>query len=57
MEEFHLNLRGAADQAARFLQRESLMDRAQRAKFVDVFRTQPDGENYGWRGEYRGKSI
>ncbi len=52
MMKFH----GLADQAARFLQREQLMDVALWAKFVDLFRSQPDGLK-GWRGEFWGKMM
>ncbi len=48
---------GLADQAARFLQREQLSDTMLWRKFVDVYRSQPDGENQGWRGEYWGKMM
>ncbi len=48
---------GLADGAARFLQKEQLSDPAQWRKFVDVYRSKPDGENQGWRGEYWGKMM
>lgn len=50
-------LQGLAHQTALFFQKEQLSDRALWAKFVDVFRSQPDGENCGWRGEYWGKMM
>lgn len=52
-----LKTQGVADWAAKFLQKEQLKDPAQWAKFVDVFRSQPDGANYGWRGEFWGKMM
>ena len=47
-------MNGLADWTAKFFQKEQLMDVALWAKFVDIFRSQPDGENMGWRGEYWG---
>ncbi len=52
-----LHTRGIADCAAQFLQKEQLKDRALWKKFVDVFRSQPDSDNRGWRGEYWGKMM
>ena len=52
-----LQTNGVADWAARFLQAEQLSDPALWAKFVDLFRSQPDAENHGWRGEYWGKMM
>ncbi len=52
-----IRLEGLADKAARWLQKEQLTDRAQWARFVDVYRDQPDAENQGWRGEYWGKMM
>lgn len=48
---------GIGNWAAHFLQKEQLSDRALWAKFVDLFRSQPDAENQGWRGEYWGKMM
>lgn len=48
---------GVADWAVCFLQKEQLKDRTLWKKLVDVFRTQPDSENYGWRGEFWGKMM
>ena len=48
---------GVADWAIDFLQKEQLKDRELWAKFVDQFRTQPDAENFGWRGEFWGKMM
>ncbi len=39
------------------MQAEQLTDAAQWAKFVQVFRDQPDSDNLGWRGEYWGKMM
>lgn len=39
-----------------FLARQ-LKDRALWKKFVDVYRTQPDADNFGWRGEFWGKML
>ena len=52
-----LKFNGVADRAARFLQKEQLSSPALWAKFVDVYRTQPDAANQGWRGEYWGKMM
>ena len=52
-----LRFEGLAHDAAMFLQREHLMNAEQWAKFVDIYRSQPDGENQGWRGEYWGKMM
>ncbi len=52
-----IKFQGLADKAARWLQQEQLTDRAQWAKFVDVYRDQPDADNQGWRGEYWGKMM
>lgn len=49
--------KGVGDWSARFLQEHQLKDVALWKKFVDVFRTQPDGENQGWRGEFWGKMM
>ena len=54
---FMLKFSGVADGAARFLQKNQLSDPALWAKFVDLYRSQPDGENLGWRGEYWGKMM
>jgi len=52
-----LKFRGISDQTAQFLQEMQLSDAVQWAKFVDVYRSQPDAENQGWRGEYWGKMM
>ena len=51
-----LKTEGIANWAANFLQKEQLSDRVLWAKFVDLFRTQPDSD-HGWRGEYWGKMM
>ncbi len=56
-DQINLNWRGVANDAARFLQEKQGKDQVIWAKFVDVFRTQTDGENRGWRGEYWGKMM
>ena len=48
---------GIAHNTAMFLQKEQLSDPSLWAKFVDVYRSQPDGNNNGWRGEYWGKMM
>lgn len=48
---------GVGDWSAKFLQENQLMDVKLWKKFVDVFRTQIDGENQGWRGEFWGKMM
>ena len=55
MIELHTN--GVANWAAEFLQKEQLKDRALWKKFVDVFRTRPDGPDHAWRGEFWGKML
>lgn len=52
-----LHTEGVADWSARFLQTEQLKDRVLWAKFVDLFRSRPDAQNHGWRGEYWGKMM
>jgi len=52
-----MKFEGLIDSTATFLQRHQLCDRALWAKFVDVYRSCPDGENQGWRGEYWGKMM
>ena len=52
-----LKFQGVAHKTAHFLQKEQLKDRALWKKFVDIFRTKPDGENQGWRGEFWGKMM
>lgn len=53
----HLKTTGIADWAAKFLQQEQLKDREQWKKFVEVYRSQPDAENNGWKGEFWGKMM
>ena len=48
---------GLADETVRFLEKEHLLNVDLWKKLVDVFRTQTDGYNYGWRGEYWGKMM
>ncbi len=52
-----LKINGIANWVANFFQKEQLFDTSLWAKFVDVFRSQPDSENYGWRGEFWGKMM
>ena len=52
-----IKFQGLADQTARFLQKEQLCDANLWARFVDIFRMQPDGTNQGWRGEFWGKMM
>ena len=52
-----VKFQGILDNTARFLQKEQLCDRKLWAKFVDLYRIQPDGENQGWRGEFWGKMM
>ena len=51
-----MTVEGAMDVAS-FFTREALTDSVLWAKFVRVFRTQPDGERLAWRGEYWGKMM
>lgn len=57
MGNIYLKTEGLGNWAALFMQKEQLTDRALWAKFVDLFRSQPDAENQGWRGEYWGKMM
>ncbi|MBO5293795.1 MAG: hypothetical protein J6B71_00895, partial [Clostridia bacterium] len=57
MDKKYVNFNGCADDTVAFLTREALMDKAIWKKFVQVFREQQDGTNYGWRGEYWGKMM
>ena len=52
-----MKLYGIIDNAAQFIQKHQLCDKALWAKFVDQFRIQQDGDNKGWRGEYFGKMM
>lgn len=53
----YLQTNGIADRTVQFFQTEQLKDRGLWRKFADIFRTQPDGMNGGWRGEYWGKMM
>ncbi len=48
---------GTADGDCRFIQDYQLKDRALWKKFVDVFRSRPDGKDEEWRGEFWGKMM
>ena len=52
-----LQFEGAAHRTALFLQNEHLKNRQMWKKFVDIFRSQSDGINKGWKGEYWGKMM
>lgn len=52
-----ISWKGIGDWSAHFLQENQLKDVSLWKKFVDVFRSQPDGENQGWRGEFWGKMM
>ena len=52
-----MQFQGVAHKTALFFQEKQLSDPALWAKFVDLYRSQPDGENMGWRGEYWGKMM
>lgn len=52
-----IKFNGIADSTAGFLESEHLCNRGLWKKFVDIFRTQPDGLNRGWKGEYWGKMM
>lgn len=52
-----IKFEGIIDNTAKFLQKEQLSNPELWAKFVDVYRTHPDGANNGWRGEYWGKMM
>ncbi len=52
-----MKFEGLINQAADFVQRKQLCNRALWAKFVDLYRTRPDAENQGWRGEFWGKMM
>ena len=53
----NLSTYGVADQTARFFQNKQLTDRELWAKFTDVFRSHPDSQNHGWKGEFWGKMM
>ena len=48
---------GIAHRTAELLQDDFLCNEALWAKFVDIYRSQPDGVNQGWRGEFWGKMM
>lgn len=49
--------RGVADEAARFITENSLLDTDLWRRFVTQFREHSDSSDYGWRGEYFGKMM
>ena len=53
----NLRWQGIANQTAIFIQKKMMEATDTLASYVDVFRTQPDSENQGWRGEFWGKTI
>lgn len=53
----NLKWQGVANQTAEFIQNKMMEATDTLASYVDVFRTQPDSENQGWRGEFWGKTI
>lgn len=48
---------GLADTTINFIEQFQLTDTALWKRFVEQYRIQPDGEDYGWRGEYWGKMM
>ena len=48
---------GLANQTAEFFQNEHLCNPILWKKLVDIFRSQTDGQNGGWRGEFWGKMM
>ena len=50
-------LYGYAGSMVAFTIENQLLDAEKWALFVEQFRLKPDGENYGWRGEYWGKMM
>ena len=54
---FNVKFNGIANSTAKFLESEYLCNANLWKKFVDVFRTHPDGSNRGWKGEYWGKMM
>ncbi len=52
-----IKFNGIANNAALFFQKEQLMDTVLWKKFVDLYRSQPDGKIFGWSGEYFGKML
>ena len=52
-----LKFNGISHETAIFLQDQYLCDAEQWKKFVDVYRSQPDGKNQGWCGEFWGKMM
>ncbi|MBR5539531.1 MAG: glycoside hydrolase family 127 protein, partial [Clostridia bacterium] len=53
--EFSFN--GYIDTATRYIEDFQLVDATLWARFVDQFRHNSDGEDFGWRGEYWGKMM
>ncbi len=52
-----IHFSGIANNTATLLQNEFLCNKKLWHSFAEVFHTQPDGENNGWRGEYWGKMM
>ena len=52
-----LEFKDVADRTAKFIQAKAMETPQYLKDFVDIFRTQPDGNNRGWKGEFWGKSI
>lgn len=50
-------LYGYAGSMVAFTIENQLLDAEKWTLFVEQFRLKPDGENYGWRGEYWGKMM
>lgn len=51
------NFFGITHQTAKFFEEKQLLDRSLWKTFVEQFREQEDGKNYGWRGEFWGKMM
>ena len=52
-----IKLHGIIDKTAKYVEKEQLMDPVLWAKFVEIFRVQPDSADNAWRGEYWGKMM
>ena len=52
-----IRLHGIIDKTAKYVETEQLSDPVLWAKFVEIFRIQPDSADNAWRGEYWGKMM
>ena len=52
-----IKLHGIIDKTAKYVEKEQMTDPVLWAKFVEIFRVQPDSADNAWRGEYWGKMM